>query len=407
LTKSNDSVCSPGLGSFERNRDLSDSNVRSAIMAGVMSSPRKWRLPVFALAVTCVVSTLPAEVYDGRWYHGKRVQCVHGGFWAGAMASGTWSCGTQGYARVFTGTVRSVVELSDTDKQLQIIPDDVFVGAPIGEVTATVNQACLPENQREIQPGDKWLFYLQSYGFPGTDGTASELDLPFDSPSKPLAQAQDDVETLRHLARLTEHQSIITGNVERIGETYDNVNPVPVPNRKIVAKGLFGEYVAFTNKNGHFEFDLPPDTYDVTAETEPGLREAESVMPRSSTFIANGACLNTNFTMLTDGRLAGRVTTRRGKPASHVKVSIIPISPIRPQFSVVADEQGRFEVTGRQPGSYIVGIGLLAPYNSREWKTRVYYPGVRTREAAKTIELGDGEWRTDIDFKVLPTPSAP
>ena len=35
-----------------------------------------------------------------------------------------------------------------------------------------------------------------------------------------------------------------------------------------------------------------------------------------------------------------------------------------------------------------------------EWKSRVYYPGVRTKEEAKIIELGDGEWRTDIDFTV-------
>ena len=373
-------------------------------MVGVMLPPRKWRLPVFLLAVTCVVPSLCGEIREARVYHGKKVQCIHDGF---SMIGGGRVCGTQGYVRVFTGTVQSAVEISDTDKQLQIIPDEIFLGAPIGEVKATVNQACLPTNRPEIQAGDKWLFYLQTDGFPGTDGTTSELTVPFDSPSKPLPQAQEDVETLRHLGLLSEHQSIITGNVERIGETYDNLNPVPVSNHKIVAKGLLGEYAAFTNENGHFEFQLPPDTYDVTADTEPGLREAESIMPRSSTYIANGACLSLNFTMLTDGKLAGHVTTAKGKPASHVKVAIIPISPVRPQFTVVADEQGHFEVTGRQPGSYIVGIGLLAPYNSREWKTRVYYPGVRTREAAKTIELGDGEWRTDIDFKVLPTPSGP
>jgi hypothetical protein len=113
-----------------------------------------------------------------------------------------------------------------------------------------------------------------------------------------------------------------------------------------------------------------------------------------------------NFTMLTDGKLAGRVRTARGRSASHAKVSIIPISPVRPQFSVVADEQGHFEVTGRQPGSYLVGIGLLAQIGSPEWKSRVYYPGVSTREQAKIIELGDGEWRTDIDFK-LPSWTVP
>jgi hypothetical protein len=69
---------------------------------------------------------------------------------------------------------------------------------------------------------------------------------------------------------------------------------------------------------------------------------------------------------------------------------------------VDADENGYFEVAGRQPGQYLVGVGLLAPFDSAEWQSRVYYPGVRTREQAKVIELGDGEWRTDIDFRLAP-----
>lgn len=361
-----------------------------------MLPPRKWRLLVFVLAAICLVPSLSAVIMEMREYKGKQVRCMHGGNWFNPIQV----CGTKFYARVFIGTVKSVVEISDTDKRVELIPDEVFLGAPTSEVTATVNQACMPRKQPEIQTGDKWLFYLRS------DRWSGEVELPYDSPSKPLWQAQDDIATLRHLARLTGHQAIITGNVERIGETYDKLDPVPVPNRKIVAKGLLGEYVAFTNENGHFEFELPQDTYDVTADTEPGLREAGSIMPRSSSYIANGACLNMNFTMLTDGKLAGRVRTARGRSASHAKVSIIPISPVRPQFSVVADEQGHFEVTGRQPGSYLVGIGLLAQIGSPEWKSRVYYPGVSTREQAKIIELGDGEWRTDIDFK-LPSWTVP
>jgi hypothetical protein len=368
-------------------------------MAGCMLPLAKWRLPVFVLAVTCLVPALSAVVVEVREYHSKQVRCMHGGNYFNPVRT----CGTQFYARVFTGTVESAVDISDTEKRLVLIPNEVFLGDPASEVTATVNQACMPQELPEIQAGDQWLFYLRSDGFPGDNGSARKLTLPFDSPSKPLSEAEDDIATLRHLARLTEHQSIITGNVERIGETYDKLNPTPVPNHKVVAKGLLGAYVAFTNQNGHFELELPPDTYGVTADTEHGLRETEGIMPRHSTFIANGACLNINLTMLTDGRLAGRVMTAQGKPASHVKVAIVPISPVRPQFSVVADEQGRFDVAGRQPGSYIIGVGLLARYSSREWKERVYYPGVPTREQAKVIELGDGEWRTNIDFQLLPS----
>jgi hypothetical protein len=54
-------------------------------------------------------------------------------------------CGTFGYARVFTATVKSATEISDTDKRLELIPDEIFLGSA-SEVTATVNQACLPLN---------------------------------------------------------------------------------------------------------------------------------------------------------------------------------------------------------------------------------------------------------------------
>jgi hypothetical protein len=149
----------------------------------------------------------------------------------------------------------------------------------------------------------------------------------------------------------------------------------------------------------------------VNADPEQGLREAKGegifAIRRGSPSVGKRECVDVDFTLLTDGRLSGRVTTADGKPASFVKVAIIPIPPVIPQFTVVADEQGHFEVTGREPGQYLVGAGLLARIGSTEWKSRVYYPGVRTRKHAKVIELGDGEWRTDIDFKLPPSPKGP
>ena len=220
-----------------------------------MFLPRKWRDCLFGLAVICVVTLTSADIefIDTREYHGKQISCVHS-----EWLSPTKSCGTLGYARVFTGMVVSAVEISDTDKRLQLIPQEVFLGARGDEVTATVNQACLPPGEPEIQAGDKWLFYLRSDGYLQTTERNKELTLPFDSPSKPLSEAQDDIATLRHLAHLTD-SGILTGNVRRIGETYDRLNQAPVPNLKVVAKSVSdgAEYTAFTNWNGHFEFVLP------------------------------------------------------------------------------------------------------------------------------------------------------
>jgi len=169
------------------------------------------------------------------------------------------------------------------------------------------------------------------------------------------------------------------------------------------------EYTAFTSVNGHFEVELPPGSYDVTASTKQGLRDAEPFIPnpieveygfRGNAHVRPRGCTEMAFRLLVDGKLAGRVTTADGRPAGFAKVAVVPISPVHPQFTVDADENGYFEVSGRQPGQYVIGVGLLAPFGSVEWQSRVHYPGVATREQAKTIDLGEGEWRTDIDFKL-------
>jgi len=392
-------------------------------MAGVMLPPRKWRLPAFVFAVACLVPCLSAEIQETRWYHGKKVRCpeiLSVGFHS--IGPPDQPCGTRGYTRVFTGTVRSAVDVGDTDKRLDLVPDEVFVGDE-SELTATVNQACLAEEEPEIKAGDRWLFYVRPkrpWDAKTRSTTIEGLEVPLYSPSKPATEAEDDIAILRHLGGLTD-KGIITGSVVRIGATYDNLNPTAVPNHRVIAKiwPSGTEYSAFTDLNGRFEFEVPPGSYDVTAAREQGLRDAAPWIPKDlelapglvahlgNANVRRRDCTEVDFSLLVDGKLAGRVTTKDGKPAGFVKVAVIPISPVHPQFTVDTDEDGRFEVGGRQPGQYIIGVGLLAPFDSAEWKSRVYYPGVPTREQAKIIELGDGEWRTDIDFKLSPSSTAP
>jgi hypothetical protein len=354
-----------------------------------MLPKRKSRPCVYVLAIFCLTSSLSAAVIGEREYHGKKFACVYSGMWSFGMG-----CGLDRFARVFTGTVISAVEISDRDKLLKLAPEEVFLGDAASEVIAITDQACL---RSEIKAGDKWLFYLNR------DAKTSELILSYGSPSKPLAEAQQDIVTLRHLSRLTD-SGIFTGNVSRSVRPLVPFKAVPVPNRKIVAKRVSdgAEYSALTDNNGHYEPELPPSSYHLTANAEPGLWG-----PEGQTFVWKRNCTNVNFLLHTDGRLSGRITTADGKPARYAQVAIVPVAPIGPQFTVTADEHGHFEVGGRQPGSYLVGVGLLAQYDSPEWQSRVYYPGVPKQEEAKTIELGEGEWRTDIDFSLPPTSTAP
>jgi len=331
-------------------------------------------------------------------YHGKQVKCIH----SGLISSGGRICGTSGYARVFTGTVKSVKEISDTDKRLELIPDESFLG-PATAVTATVNQACMPENEPEIQPGDKWLFYLQTQWRPRQNAQDEDLVLPYDSRSGPLnlPSAQQEISTLRHLARLTD-SGLIIGRVTSMKKKEGKIEAVPVSDWSLIAKGASTgiEYKTLTDTNGHFEFEVPPDRYKVTANTQHGLWAADR-----DPFVTRGQwaqCADVDFPMHADGGLSGTVTTADGKPASNVQVAILRISPWHEYFTVQTDGKGHFEVRGQDPGRYIVGQGPLAN-TIAEWRLRVYYPGVSSREQAIPIDLGDGEARSGIDFKLPAT----
>lgn len=359
---------------------------------------KKWRVCMFVIAVTCLVPSLSAVIMEIRMYHGKQIQCMH----SGLRSSAGRVCGTYGYARAFTGTVKSVTEISFTDRRLVLIPEEVFLG-PASEVTATVNQGCLPLNEPEIKAGDRWLFYLQSPWRPGEGSQQQEFVLPYDSRSGPInsASAQEEISTLRHLARLT-NSGVVTGHVSRTEMKDQKIDSIPVPDWALTAKSVSSgiEYNALTDSNGHFEFELPPDSYSVTANTQRG-----SWAPDRDPFVEKAQCADIDFPMHADGALSGTVTTADGRPASNVQVAILRVSPWHEYFTVQTDGRGHFEVRGQDSGRYIVGEGVLA-ITVTEWRLRAYYPGVSTREQATPIDLGKGEWRTDLDFK-LPSSTAP
>lgn len=324
-------------------------------------------------------------MFERRQYKGHEITCVHSGI---VQTNGT-GCGTQGYARVFTGTVKSAFDIGEADKLLQLTPDEVFLG-DASEVMAVTNQGCL---HGEIQTGDKWLFYLSRNA--KTDG----LMLEYDSPSKPVAKAQTDIARLRHLQKLSD-SGLRTGTLIRIVSK----NPWKfsrVPNRAVLVKSVSSraEFTAQTDDNGHYEIEVPANTYTVTANTEAGLWA-----PETTTLVAKNACVGVGFLLHTDGRISGTVTTADGKPARYAQIQVVHVASEEQPFTVVADADGHFEVGGRESGRYLVGAGGAAKAGSTQWKPSIYYPGVPNKDEANVIELGEGQWHADIKIKLPPDP---
>lgn len=351
-----------------------------------MKSHSNWRIYLFTVTAVFVAPIVSAQIIEGRQYHGHDVTCVHSGI---VQTNGT-GCGTQGYARVFTGTVKSAFDIGEADKLLQLTPDEVFLG-DASEVMAVTNQGCL---HREIHTGDKWLFYL--FRNTKTDG----LVLGYDSPSKPIAEAQADITRLRHLRRLND-SGLLAGTLTRIVSK----NPWKfsrVPNRTVLVKSSNAEFTAQTDDNGHYEIEVPPNTYTVSANTEAGLWA-----PETNTSVAKSACVGVGFLLHTDGRISGTVITADGKPARYPQIQIVPVSTGEQPFTVVGDADGHFEVGGREAGQYVVGAGAATKGGSAQWQPSTYYPGVPDRNQAQAIELREGQWRADLKIKLPPNSSGP
>jgi hypothetical protein len=300
---------------------------------------------------------LSAVILDQREYHGKKFTCIY------SIVGFPRQCGPQGYSEVFTGTVRSTVDVGDTDKRLRLVPDEVFVGSPASEVTATTNQACLSP---EIKTGDKWLFYLYR------DEKTDTLWMGYDGRSKPIAQAHRDIDTLRHLSKLGS-SGIVMG---RVG----------LPDHKVVAgrRPNGTEYSVVTDKGGNFELELPTGWYNLTANTERGWWA-----PEYMTFVGDQSCAEIDFIGHTDGRIAGTVSYDDGRRAAYIQVAVVPLSPKREAFNVTTNGQGQFEVGGQPPGKYEIGVGTVTPTGIPSWQSPVI-----------DVPLGRGEWHTNIDVRL-------
>ncbi len=201
-----------------------------------------WLLQRCALLVLplCIPSTLilssASAQFEGHDYHGKQIFCY--------IRGREGSCGIDdGYEAVFVGTVVSVAEIANSEKRLRLMPEEVFAGTVAGSLTVTTDQGgCFGD----FQAGDKWLFYFQR------DTKTKSLLLKYNSPTRPIADAQPQIEILRRMAQLTDSGIIMGQLTEPIWNDNKWETSIPLADHKIIAKQQVNgrEYAAFTDNDG-------------------------------------------------------------------------------------------------------------------------------------------------------------
>jgi hypothetical protein len=124
---------------------------------------------------------------------------------------------------------------------------------------------------------------------------------------------------------------------------------------------------AQTNRNGEFLIqDAPPGEYDVSLDPLPAGSYVGGIRYAGRDTVFGSLRLDTDWALTTQsiqvvlsfsgGLVDGRVSDRKGDPATSVQVVLIPETRFRRQLdrflAVSTDESGYFELAGVPPGRY-------------------------------------------------------
>ena len=236
------------------------------------------------------VGTASGQIIEVRTEGGKTFTCTGSG-----LSSSLKDCGASRdwYAYVFVGSVSEITPIENDERELQIVPEEVFFGKPTTPLTVLTSQgACLPN----LAVGDRWLFFLRK-----------ETDKPivldyYGNDSLPIASAAEQIDTLRRLQNIGDF-ALLRGEV--VSGKY--FNEQPVADSHVIARRQSDGVRFFCNSNsdGRYEFQpLSPGKYQITVDPVGAFRPDDTEMELSS-----GACWDLT---LSKSPSAGRICASSG-----------------------------------------------------------------------------------------------
>jgi hypothetical protein len=108
-----------------------------------------------------------------------------------------------------------------------------------------------------------------------------------------------------------------------------------------------------------------------------------------------------NFSNYLSNRIRGRVFGPDGRPLPHALVSLSTYNSATVyNYTVLADENGRYEISGHLPGIYVLGVNLRNSVSPDHPYGPLYYPGIASRARSRVIQLGAETVIDDADFHI-------
>jgi Carboxypeptidase regulatory-like domain len=350
-----------------------------------------WRALGLVFLIFCCHGVARAQIVIIKNVGGRTVACGYSG-----LKSDLKDCGPRAdlYTYVFVGLISAVTPAANYEKEIQIVPEEIFRGAPATPLTVLTSQAdCLGD----LKVGDRWLFYLRH-----EEGKPIVLD--YGSGSLPIANAQDQIATLRRLEKIGS-SGILRGQVVRGWWLVDEGKAVRHAHVIATRQSDNQQYLCMTDAHGRYEFPpLSPGKYKITVQPirsfQPDDQEVE---------ISGGFCWDLTLSRSRHTEIGGQVRRSDGTPIASVYVVLMKADNTGYE-TTETDEKGRFMFAGEVPGKYVLGFDFPprpdwvnsggAGVGVRIPSVSAFYPGVPDRSKARVIRLATDEKLENLDFMV-------